>query len=78
MQQIWSLQEAQHNLSQVIENAIQNGTQVVTKDGVEVAVVLAYTEYRRLVVSPKKLSEFFRASPLSEVDIDIYRATSEI
>lgn len=78
MQQIWQLQEAKNKFSQVVEKAIQNGPQLVTKHGVEVAVVLSYAEYRKMATSQKKLSAFFRESPLVGVDLDLTRDKSEV
>jgi len=78
MQQVGQLQEAKNKFSQVVENALQNGVQVVRKHGVEVAVVLSYAEYRKLVRPQKKLSEFFRESPLVGVDFDLSRDPSAV
>jgi antitoxin Phd len=77
MKQIWQLQEAKNKFSQVVHDAIQRGPQIVTKHGIEVAVVLSYAEYRTLVTSQKKLSEFFRDSPLVGIDLDLTRDTSD-
>jgi prevent-host-death family protein len=73
MKRVWQLQEAKNKFSEVVEEAIQHGPQVITKRGVEVAIVLSYTEYRQMLASRKKLSEFFRESPLAEVDLDFSR-----
>lgn len=70
---MWQLQEAKNKFSEVVEEAIHIGPQVITKRGVEVAVVLSYTEYRQMMASQKKLSDFFRESPLAEVDLDLTR-----
>lgn len=78
MQQIWQLQEAKNKFSQVVEKAIQNGPQVVTKHGVEVVVVLSYAEYRKMATVQKKLSTFFRESPLVGVDLDLTRDKSDV
>ncbi|MBD2778394.1 hypothetical protein [Iningainema tapete] len=34
---------------------------------------LSYTEYSQIMASQKKLSDFFRESPLAEVDLDFSR-----
>jgi antitoxin Phd len=70
MQRVWQLQEAKNKLSKVIEEAATHGPQVITKRGVETAIVLSYAEYRQLITSQKKLSTFFRESPLVGVDLD--------
>jgi len=76
MARVWQLQEAKNKLSEVIEEAVRHGPQVITRHGVETAIVLSYTEYRKLVLGRKGLSEFFRESPLVEVELDLRRDTS--
>ena len=74
----WQLQEAKNKLSKVVDEAIKRGPQVITRHGVEVAIVLSLDEYRRLASSQEKLSDFFRHSPLAEVDIDLSRDKSPV
>jgi len=40
--------------------------------------VLSYSEYRKMITSQKKLSDFFRESPLVGVDLDLDRDTSHL
>ena len=70
---IWKLTEARKKLSQVVDEAMHRGPQIITRRGMEVAVVLSCDEYRKLAASQEKLSDFFRRSPLAEVDIDLVR-----
>jgi antitoxin Phd len=74
----WQLQEAKNKLSKVVDEAIRCGPQVITRHGVEVAIVLSLDEYRRLASSQEKLADFFRHSPLAEVDIDLSRDKSPV
>ncbi|VAW43314.1 VapB protein (antitoxin to VapC) [hydrothermal vent metagenome] len=74
----WQLQEAKNKFSQVVDRAREKGPQIITRRGVEVAIVLAVEEYRQLVSSQEKLSDFFRHSPLAELDIDLSRDKSPI
>ena len=69
----WQVQEAKSRFSEVIEAAQEGGPQVITKRGVETAVVLSYEDYRKLLLSQKKLSDFFRESPLAGLDLDLTR-----
>ena len=48
----WQLQDAKNKFSQVVEEAMTNGPQMVTKRGVESVVVLSKEEY--LELSKKK------------------------
>jgi antitoxin Phd len=70
MQGTWQIQEAKNKLSEVVEEAIENGPQILTRRGVEVAVVLSFTEYLKLRKQQTPLSEFFRESPLGELDLE--------
>lgn len=78
MIQSWQLQEAKNKLSRVVENAVNSGPQIITKHGVEVAIVLSFAEYQKMVASRGKLSTFFRDSPLAGVELDLARDKSEI
>lgn len=73
MARVWQLQEAKNKLSEVVDEALQHGPQVITRRGKETAIVLSYAEYRRLLLYQKKLSDFFRESPLADVDLDLTR-----
>jgi antitoxin Phd len=72
----WQLQEAKNRFSEVVEEAIQSGPQVITRRGVEAVVVLSYTDYRIMLLQQKKLSDFFRESPLASVELDLERDSS--
>jgi prevent-host-death family protein len=78
MERIWQLQEAKNKLSKVVEEAISRGPQVITRRGVETVVVLSYAEYRKMIAAQKKLSEFFRESPLVGIDLDLERDTGDV
>ena len=56
----WQLQEAKNRFSQVIDEALKDGPQVITRRGVETAVVLSFADYRKMLLGRKRLSEFFR------------------
>ena len=72
----WQLQEAKNKLSEVVEEAIKNGPQLITRRGVASVILLSCEEYRRLSVTRKKLSTFFRESPLAEVSLELSRDKS--
>ncbi len=76
MARMWQIQEAKNKLSEVINEAIKHGPQIITKHGVEAVIVLSYVEYRKAMLNQKKLSDFFRESPLAEVDLDLRRDRS--
>jgi prevent-host-death family protein len=76
MARTWQLQEAKNRFSEVVEEALKHGPQVITRRGVETAIVLSYAEYRKMQLNQQKLSDFFRTSPLVGVDLDVTRDTS--
>lgn len=59
MRPIGKLHEAKSRLSEVVDDALLPGPQIITRRGVETAVLLSYAEYRRLLLKRKPLSEFF-------------------
>lgn len=78
MPRTWQLQDAKSRLSEVVEEALNHGPQVITKRGVETAVILSYAEYRRLQLGQAKLSDFFRQSPLVDAELDLARERSPL
>lgn len=67
---IWQMRQARVKLSEVIRCASLSGPQILTRRGVEVAVVLSHAEYLQLKGKQASLSEFFRRSPLGELDLE--------
>ena len=76
MNRIWQLQEAKNKLSEVVEEAMQNGPQLITRRGIEAAVVISFADYRKMVAKQEKLTTFFRESPLIDAELDLVRDTS--
>jgi prevent-host-death family protein len=75
---VWSLQDAKNRFSEVVNRALSEGPQVVTRRGEEVVVVVAREEYASLRKSRPNLVEFFRESPLVGVDLDLERDRSRL
>ena len=76
MSNVWQLQEAKNKLSEVVDQAVNHGPQVITRRGVEAVIVLAYAECRKMLLNQKKLSVFFGESPLVGEDVDLTRDKS--
>lgn len=72
-QSVWEIQKAKNKLSEVIDRALEQGPQIITRHGVEAVIVLSYQEYRKLVSSQSRLSDFFQESPLVGVDLELGR-----
>ena len=73
----WQLQEAKNKFSRVVQDAVNEGPQIITKRGVEVAIIISYAEYQKMIASRGKLSTFFQDSPLVGVELELTRDKSE-
>ena len=73
---IWQLQEAKNRFSEVVNKALKEGPQTVTRHGEEIVVILSKAEYSRLLKSQTSLLEFFRQSPLVGIELDLDRDQS--
>lgn len=69
----WQLQEAKSNLSKLIDRALTDGPQIITRHGVEVAVVMAVADYRKLTPPARNLADFLLLSPLRNSGLTIER-----
>lgn len=69
----WQLQEAKNKFSEVVDRAAGGEPQLITRHGVEVAVVLSLPEYRRITAPRQSLADFLRKSPLAGSDLEIIR-----
>jgi antitoxin Phd len=59
----WEIQDARDRFSELLETAIREGSQVVTRHGVEVAVLVPIEEWRRLQSSARpSIKELLLAS----------------
>lgn len=74
----WQLQEAKNKLSKVIDDALAQGPQIITRHGKQVVIVLAYDDYRHLMGRDESLYDFLRKSPLVGADVNISRDDSPI
>ncbi len=78
MGRVWQIQEAKNKFSEVVDEAIKHGPQIITKRGVETVIVLSFAEYRKVMLNQKKLSDFFRKSPLAKIALDLKRDKSDL
>ena len=72
--QTWQIQEAKDRLGEIVDSALRQGPQLITRGGVETAVLLSCEEYRRLRKPETDLVDFFHASPLVGADLDLERS----
>ena len=76
MNHIWQLQEAKNKLSELVNEAENEGPQIITRHGEQVAVVISIDDYSRLTKPATDLVEFFQSSPLAKVELDLERDRS--
>jgi antitoxin Phd len=69
----WQLQNAKSKFSRLVEQALQDGPQFVTRHGNNAVVVLSYKQFQELTKPQTDLVGFLRTSPLSGMDLDIVR-----
>lgn len=60
---VWQLQTAKQKFSELVDRALSEGPQVVTRRGREVAVVLGIDEYRRLRDGEPDFKRFLLEGP---------------
>jgi antitoxin Phd len=69
----WQLQEAKNRLSDVVKRTRHEGPQTITVRGRDAVVLISVEEYEELTRPKQSLVEFFRESPLSELELDMER-----
>lgn len=69
----WQVQTAKQRFSELVERAVNEGPQIVTKHGRETVVVLDIGEYRRLLGVPMDFKEFLLSIPRGD-DLEIERS----
>jgi antitoxin Phd len=77
MARTWLLEEAKNKLGEMIEEAIQHGPQIISRQGTDIAVILSYEEYLVLKGNRANLAQFFLESPLRGSGLDLRRDRSE-
>ncbi len=68
----WPLQDAKNQFSQVVDLALSEGPQTVTRHGEPVVVIVSAEEYKQIVRPKESILDFF--SPLKGSAIRLERA----
>ena len=69
----WSVADAKARLSQLVDQAINDGPQAITRRGREVVIVVSAEEWHRKSSRTGSLAGFLAASPLRESGLDAQR-----
>lgn len=73
----WSVADAKSHLSEVIDRALHDGPQTITRRGRDAVVVVSAEEWARRTRRKGTLLEFFQNSPLRGSGIVIERIHDE-
>jgi len=65
----WQLQEAKAKFSQLVQKALDEGPQTVTRHGKEVVVVLSLSEYEKLKQRKPSLKEVLTSGPEGDFEL---------
>jgi len=74
---IWAVAKAKSKLSAVIDQALAEGPQTITRNGRKAVVVVSAEEWERKGKRKGNLAEFFAASPLSGSRLRIRRSNAK-
>jgi prevent-host-death family protein len=75
---VWSVAQAKARLSEVIDRALDQGPQAITRNGRAAVVVVSAGEWVRKTGRKGTLADFFAASPLRGSGIEIERARGRV
>jgi antitoxin Phd len=73
MDAVWTVQDAKNRFSEVVEHALHEGPQTITRRGKETAVMVSMSAFRALAGTKGDLVRFLRQSPIEDGEIDIDR-----
>ena len=73
METTWKLQDAKSQFSKVVEDALHNGPQFVTRRGVPTVVIVSVQEYEALTSDKPTFKEFLLNCPKMDEHFDLER-----
>lgn len=65
----WQLQEAKNKFSEVVNRAIDEGPQEITRRGESAVIVLSIDDYKKMSKKNGTIVDFFKNSPLADLDL---------
>ena len=74
--QNWTLANAKARLSEVVERAVHEGPQMVTRNGKPAAIVVSPEDWARRTGRKGSLATFLIDSPLRDIELDIERSSA--
>lgn len=74
---VWAVAKAKAQLSAVIDRALADGPQIITRSGRRAVVVVSAKEWERKTKRKGNLAEFFAGSPLRGARVRIKRSNTK-
>jgi len=71
--EVWTVAKAKAKLSEVIDRALSDGPQTITRKGRKAVVLVSAEEWERKTRRTGNLAEFFAESPLRGAKVQIER-----
>lgn len=65
----WQLQEAKARFSEVVQSAVENGPQIITRRGVNTAVIVPFAEWERAQGAKRSLLQVLQSGPQFDLQI---------
>ncbi len=76
--QNWTVAEAKAKFSEIIDRAMSEGPQTITRKGRTAAVVVGAEEWQRKTMRAGNLAEFFAGSPLRGSNLRLRRRKARL
>jgi prevent-host-death family protein len=73
MKSLWNLQEAENQFGRLVEDALAQGPQYVTRAGIETVVVISVREYEEIISEKAGFREFLLNCPRLDEELEITR-----
>lgn len=72
----WQIQEVKTKLSEIIQKAVNDGSQEISVKGKTMAVIISINQYVDLISPKSSFVQFLQNSPLRGLKIDLERDKS--
>jgi antitoxin Phd len=74
----WQVQEAKAQFSQLLDETVSFGYQLITKNGEPVAYIVSKEEFERFLKPRGSILEVFDRCPYPDIELDIRRSQESI
>jgi prevent-host-death family protein len=75
--QTWAVADAKAHFSEMIDRALSEGPQTITRKGRKTVIVVSAEEWERRTRRRGSLADFFAASPLRGSGLEVQRAQDD-